>query len=97
MKFSKKSLENICFQKQIILLLLVVFLVSCSVPENKVCTADRDCVPDACCHATDTVNTANKPDCSGLLCTMNCEPGTLDCGQGEIKCLQGSCQVVWQE
>ncbi|HLC88911.1 MAG TPA: hypothetical protein VJG49_02655 [Candidatus Nanoarchaeia archaeon] len=83
--------------RKIILIVLILFLVSCSVPENKVCSTDRDCVPDACCHAAGTVNEANDPDCSGMLCTMECVPGTLDCGQGEIKCLDGGCQIIWKE
>jgi len=75
----------------------LLFLTACSVPENKVCSTDKDCVPDTCCHATGTINKENAPDCSGMLCTMNCEPNTLDCGQGEIKCINSGCQVVWKE
>lgn len=79
------------------LLSVILLFVGCSVPENKVCSTDRDCVPDACCHAQDTVNKENAPDCSGMLCTMECVPDTLDCSQGEIKCLDGSCEVVWKK
>ncbi len=83
--------------KQIILLmaLLSLLLVSCtSIPVEKQCTADKDCVPNACCHAADAVNKANMPDCSSMLCTSECEPNTLDCGQGELKCVEGECQVI---
>jgi hypothetical protein len=76
------------------LLLVSLLLVSCSVPEEKVCTIDSDCVPATCCHASEAVNEEHKPDCAGRLCTMNCEPGTTDCGQGEIKCVEESCEVV---
>ena len=72
-----------------------LFLVSC-VPAEKVCTADADCVPAACCHAVDAVNKENAPDCRGVLCTAVCEPETLDCGQGEAKCVSGRCEAVLQ-
>jgi len=86
--------------KQIFLIFLFglfLLLTACSVPENKVCSTDRDCVPDACCHAAGTINKENAPDCSGMLCTMECAPDTLDCGQGEMKCINSGCQVVWKE
>ena len=76
------------------LLASFLFLVACSVPAEKVCEVDSDCIAAQCCHATDAVNKDNAPDCRGLLCTMNCEPDTLDCGQGEIKCVSGSCEAV---
>ena len=100
MKFSKKSLENSCFQKKILLVGLLgmfIFLVSCSVPAEKVCTEDSDCITAQCCHADDAVNKDHAPDCSGTLCTMNCEPDTIDCGQGSIKCVSGSCEAVMNE
>ncbi len=83
-------------KKEFVLLSLITMLfllVSC-VPTEKVCKVDSDCVPAACCHSTDVVNKENAPDCNGVLCTMNCEPGTLDCAQGEIKCSSGKCKAV---
>ena len=62
-------------------------------PTAYTCTQDSDCVPASCCHPTDAVNKDNAPDCSGTMCTMNCEPNTLDCGQGEIKCVKNECIV----
>lgn len=62
-------------------------------PTEKSCSTDTDCVPAECCHARETVNKEYAPRCEGMLCTMNCEPETLDCGQGEIKCVDGECQV----
>ena len=85
--------------KKIILLLVllgVVFLVSCSSSE-KVCSVDTDCVQATCCHATAAVPKEAGPDCSGQMCTMDCVPDTIDCGQGEIKCVSGECQVVLNE
>ena len=90
----KKSLTR-CLSKLSILILisLSLFLISCA-PAEKLCRADYDCLPAECCHAADAVNRDNAPDCSGVLCTAECQPGTLDCGQGEIKCLSGKCGVV---
>lgn len=87
--------------KKIILVLLGVvlvslFLIACqtSISEDKVCSVDTDCVAATCCHASDVVNNANAPDCSEVLCTANCEPGTLDCGQAEAMCVEGKCELV---
>ena len=87
--------------KKIVLILLSIvlvgsiFLSACqNIPEEKVCSTDTDCVAATCCHADDVVNSANAPDCSGVLCTANCEPGTLDCGQMVASCVEGGCEVV---
>lgn len=77
----------------LILILLSISLLGC-VPAEKECSVDTDCVKAVCCHASDAVNVENAPDCSGILCTMDCMPETTDCGQGEIKCLKGVCEVV---
>ena len=58
------------------------------------CSADADCVAATCCHASEAVPLSEAPECSGIFCTTECAPGTLDCGQGEIKCLKGKCEVV---
>ena len=81
-------------KKIILMLVFTIFLISCSPSLEKQCTADSDCVPAACCHATDAVNKDNAPDCAGILCSMSCEPDTLDCGQGEIKCVSEQCTVT---
>ena len=77
------------------ILLVTIFLTSC-VPEEKVCTLNKDCVQSVCCHASDTVNHDNAPDCRGVLCSTECVPETLDCGQGQMKCIQGQCQAVFE-
>ena len=77
--------------KKTILALLVLsalFLVSCSGNE---CQQDFDCTKAQCCHATDAISKANAPDCKGIICTAECQPNTLDCGQGEILCQKGKC------
>jgi hypothetical protein len=80
--------------KILIGVLVTLLLVSCSVPEEKVCSVDSDCVAASCCHSSDAINNDNAPECNGILCTAECVSDTLDCGQGEVRCLEGSCQVV---
>lgn len=74
----------------------VIFLISCTsrsiLPEES-CTSAADCVPAECCHAKTAANSAYAPDCSDLLCTADCVPETLDCGQGEIECVNNRCIV----
>tara|TARA_B100001964_G_C13642352_1_gene341093 strand:- start:204 stop:476 length:273 start_codon:yes stop_codon:yes gene_type:complete len=55
------------------------------------------CVPASCCHATECVLESEAPNCSGSICTMNCEPGTLDCGQARCEIVDGECGVVLNE
>jgi hypothetical protein len=60
----------------------------------KNCLRDEDCVPAQCCHPTDCVNVENKPDCEGIVCTMECRPGTMDCGQGYCACVENECKAI---
>lgn len=78
-----------------IMLSAVLFLSSC-IPQEKVCSLDKDCVQAVCCHASDTVNHDNAPDCRGVLCSTECVQGTFDCGQGQMKCIQNQCQAVFE-
>ena len=72
---------------------VLFFLISCtSIPQGS-CTTDSDCVPATCCHPTNAVTKDNAPDCSEIMCSQECAPGTIDCGQGEIKCIQGQCSA----
>jgi len=63
-------------------------------PSNPVdaveCSADGDCVAESCCHASSCVAKENAPICSGIKCTMDCRPGSLDCG-GSCLCENGKC------
>lgn len=54
------------------------------------CSTAADCVPDDCCHATGCTGKSNAPSCDGVMCTMDCQPGTLDCGGG-CGCVEGKC------
>lgn len=89
-----------------ILLLSTLLLASCgssssgtnsgsnSVSAELQCSQDSDCVAATCCHSTDSVNEANAPDCSGILCSADCQEGTMDCGQARALCVEGACSVV---
>ena len=81
------------------LVLIAVLLVSCNptASSTKVCQTDSDCVPAQCCHATDAVNKGNAPDCTAMLCTLECAPGTIDCGQGSVACITGLCTVKYND
>ncbi len=59
-------------------------------PAGATCSTDADCVPASCCHATACVAKADAPDCAAVMCTMNCEPNTMDCGGGCV-CQSGAC------
>ena len=54
------------------------------------CTTDADCVPAGCCHASACVATTHRPDCTDVMCTADCQFGTLDCG-GACLCIEGRC------
>jgi len=58
------------------------------------CGSDSDCVKDACCHASGCVSKENAPACKDIMCTQECVPGTLDCGQGSCKCINNKCEAV---
>jgi hypothetical protein len=60
------------------------------------CTSDSDCVPAKCCHASACVAKANAPDCKGVMCTQECQYGTLDCG-GRCLCHEGRCAAKLSE
>lgn len=57
------------------------------------CVVDADCVPATCCHATGCVAAADAPACTDVMCTMDCQANTMDCG-GRCTCEAGSCAAV---
>lgn len=63
------------------------------VPGADACTSDADCVAAACCHPSACVARSKAPACSGLMCTMNCQKGTMDCG-GRCLCQAGKCAAL---
>lgn len=84
-----------------LMLICSVTLFSCgqsainnSIPKEKLCAVDADCVAAACCHSSESVNSNYAPNCKGILCTADCQEGTLDCGQASSRCVEGACTVV---
>jgi len=59
------------------------------------CERNEDCVPAQCCHPDSCINIEYRPDCEGIFCTMECQPGTMDCGRGYCACVDNTCQVMW--
>ncbi|MEM0465770.1 MAG: hypothetical protein QXW97_03665 [Candidatus Pacearchaeota archaeon] len=56
------------------------------------CLSDSDCVASECCHAKSCVNKNFRPNCSNVVCTMDCS-GPLDCGQGYCVCINNKCSI----
>ena len=89
----------------IILLILVIFSIVRNNKEKAVsqnsqnpnpeCSANEDCVPNKCCHATECVLAESllAPVCKDTICSMVCS-GPLDCGAGSCGCVKGKCLVV---
>ena len=82
----------------LVVLVLAITILGCNqspdVPAEKYCKTDGDCVAATRCHPTDVVNQENKPDCSAVSCTMECQSGTLDCGEGQIRCVENECRAL---
>jgi hypothetical protein len=66
-------------------------------PPAAKCERDADCVPAGCCHPDACVLKSAAPDCSQVACTMECRPGTLDCGNGRCACEAGSCTAKLEQ
>lgn len=70
---------------------------------NKCCVCCKEiipeCVPAECCHPTDCVLKQLGPDCSEIMCTAECRPGTFDCGCGscEFDYSTSDCRIVWSD
>jgi|SaaInlV_200m_DNA_2_1039689.scaffolds.fasta_scaffold132690_1 hypothetical protein len=58
------------------------------------CSSDSDCVPELCCHSATCVSVDKAMDCSNIMCTTECVPGTLDCRQSSCGCFNGYCGVA---
>ena len=80
----------------VVLVTLAFLLIVAFQPKEdpKHCLRDEDCVPAQCCHPTDCVNVENRPNCEGIVCTMECRPGTMDCGQGYCACVENQCKAI---
>ena len=82
---------------KLILILLFGLLLNAGcakqIAEQKECTQNSDCVSASCCHPKECVPKLAAPDCSGMFCTEECAPGTMDCGQGSCACDNGLCSA----
>jgi hypothetical protein len=80
----------------LILIILAFVTIVISYPEKntKYCKTNENCVPTSCCHPTDCINVDNRPDCKGIMCTEECKPGTMDCGQGHCNCVNNECKAI---
>ncbi len=75
----------------LIFFVIVVILVS-----GQGCEQQQiiECVPAQCCHPTSCVLKDKAPDCDGMMCTMECKPGTMDCNQGQCEYINGKCEAI---
>jgi len=84
--------------KILILILIFAVLVSGCIQQNITdkysCQTNEDCMPEQCCHPTSCINKAFQPNCSGIACTMECRPETMDCGQGSCACIDSHCEAL---
>ena len=63
--------------------------------DDQACSADADCVPAQCCHPSTCVPASQAPDCADTMCTQECRPDTMDCGQGHCGCQDGACTAIF--
>jgi hypothetical protein len=89
MKLPKKRIILIFIA--VLIALAVLLFYPKSIGNISECESSSDCAPAGCCHAGSCVSADKKPDCSGIFCTQECVPGTLDCGQGSCACVSGKC------
>lgn len=82
-----KKLFWIIISLLIVLIILIYFIVKNNVEEVK-------CAPATCCHPDYCVLIEQAPDCDGVMCTEECVPRTLDCGQGSCEFVNGVCAAV---
>ena len=69
----------------------------CDKGSKTLCERDDDCIADSCCHSRKCVAKSAAPKCSGIVCSQECVPGTLDCGQGSCSCVNNECEASFNE
>jgi len=74
-----------------VLIILTNLVIGCTPEEKPECIADADCAAATCCHASDCAAKINAPNCEGVICSMECTPYTMDCGQGRCVCENKKC------
>ena len=79
-------------KKILILLIISSFLIIGCTDQGPVeCMVNEDCVAATCCHADSCAAKENAPNCEDILCSMECRPYTMDCGQGSCICRDHKC------
>ena len=81
------------------LVFAIVFVSGCYNAPTEIdleaeCSYDQDCVPASCCHSTECVPAGEAQNCKGMMCTMECRPDTMDCGQGFCRCINNECKAI---
>jgi hypothetical protein len=61
------------------------------------CLSDSDCIPSSCCHSASCMPRSNFSKCASVMCTTDCRPDTMDCGQGSCVCVNNKCNVQWSK
>ena len=82
-------------KKTIIILILILILITACTPQKPPeCQTNKDCVPAACCHPSACIPKEKAPNCTGIFCSMECRPHTMDCGAGYCACKDNKCTAV---
>ena len=78
-------------KKLLLLLILSVLIIGCADQGPVECRTNTDCAAATCCHADSCVAKEKAPNCEDILCSMECKPYTMDCGQGSCVCENNKC------
>jgi len=81
----------------IVVLLVVGFFWFIGNRFSRDVSSEEICVPASCCHPTECVLESEAPNCTNMICTTECKPGTLDCGQGHCEFVDGKCEAIIDE
>jgi hypothetical protein len=86
----------------LIVLLIIIIVITKNLEKKQIdlnlsCSLDSDCVPASCCHASSCINRDYVPNCSRIMCTMECRQGTFDCNNGKCSCINGKCSAVFEK
>jgi len=92
--FTMRRLAGIVILVFAVLLAIIIFGGTEFRTNRYFCNSELDCTAEQCCHPTSAINKDFAPDCSDMVCTAECSPGTIDCGNGEIKCVKNLCLAV---
>ena len=88
--------RNIYILIVVVIILIFIYFFIPKLPKSPECEIDSDCVPSSCCHPNSCVSLEKKPNCSDVLCSMECV-GPLDCGAGSCGCVKNKCIIIPNE